>query len=301
MACYHPMPAVRLYKTGDISMLRRDADHGTPLQLPCGNCIGCRADKSLSWSVRAQHEAQCWPENIVVTLTYDDKKLPPLKQLQPRDLQLFIKKLRAHYHGRKIRYFAVGEYGEKTSRPHYHALLYNLKPTDLKKYSEKLYTSEILTSLWSYGNVLVDDLTPQACSYVAGYALKKIKQIDRREPRELVDPATGECAYYQPPFLRVSNRPGLGALWLEKYSRDLLRGYLPHEGKKLKIPRYYADKIKTLYPAQSEELAAQRQSAELDRVRSDPTYDYRRSRTGRDAAELIAATKRRLLQTQKTL
>lgn len=301
MACYHPMPAVRLDKSGDISMLRRDADKGAPLQLPCGNCIGCRADKTLSWSVRAQHEAQCWEENSVVTLTYDDEKLPPLKQLQPKHLQDFLKKLRAYYHNRRIRFLAVGEYGEKTSRPHYHALLFNLKPTDLKPYNQKLYTSPTLDKIWSYGNVLVDNLTPQACSYVAGYSLKKIKQRDRRELRELIDPATGEVATYQPPFMRVSNRPGIGAYWLEKYSRDLLRGHLPHQGKKLKIPRYYADKIKKIYPVQFEEIDGQRSAAEMHRVMSDPTYDYRRSSAGREAAELIAATKRRLLQTSKTL
>lgn len=300
MSCFHPMPAVRMDGSGDISMARRDADRGTPLQLPCGNCVGCRADKTLSWSVRCQHEAKCWDENIVATLTYDPKKLPPLGQLDPVHLQSFIKRLRRFYTGERIRFFAVGEYGDDSSRPHYHALLYNIKPVDWKPYGQ-YFASDILTEIWGHGNVVLDNLTPQSCSYVAGYALKKIKAADRREVRELIDPATGECAYYVPPFLRMSNRPGIGALWFEKFKSDLLRGYLPHGGKKLKIPRYYADKLKTLYPEQCEELSGSRSLAEMDRVSTDPTYDYRRSDVGREAAETIARAKRALLKPSKPL
>lgn len=299
MACYHPMPAVRL-ENGEVSMHSRDRERGTPLQLPCGSCIGCRADLKLAWSVRCQHEAQCHEESCVLTLTYDEDHLPTLAQLQPRHLQLFLKKLRKHYHGRKLRFFAVGEYGDTTARPHYHMLVYGLWPVDAERFGE-YFKSATIDQIWSYGHVTIDRLTPQSCSYVAGYSLKKIKQRDRRDPVELIDPVTGECVPYQPPFLRMSNRPGIGALWFAKYGNDLKRGYLPHGGKRLRMPRYYAEKLKKIHPEIVEELSGERSQRELDRVQSDPTYDYRRSQRGREVAELVAAAKRRLLKQSNTL
>ena len=44
--------------------------------------------------------------------------------LRKRDLQLFIKNLRSYLPEYEIRYFASGEYGPETFRPHFHLLLY---------------------------------------------------------------------------------------------------------------------------------------------------------------------------------
>lgn len=308
MACYYPMPAVRL-DSGDISMNSRDRDRGSPLQLPCGGCSGCRRDRVASWALRCQHESQTWTSSLVATLTYDEEHLPPLGQLEPKHLQLFIKKLRRNFDGfdpladgsTPIRFFAVGEYGDKSSRPHYHALLFNLSPEDIKPYGSRYLQSPKIAKLWEHGSVILDRISPESCAYVAGYALKKIRQIDRREPRELIDPATGEVAYYVPPFMRCSNRPGIGAHWYHRYSRDLLRGHVQHQGKKLPIPRYYADRLKQQYPEEMYDLATDRQERNFIAMYTDPTYDYRRSREGRDAAEHINAARKSLLSTSKSL
>ena len=63
------------------------------------------------------------PHNAYITLTYNDDHLPANGSLQPRDLQLFWKRLRkARTPG--IRYYACGEYGDQTARPHYHAIIF---------------------------------------------------------------------------------------------------------------------------------------------------------------------------------
>lgn len=87
------------------------------LQVPCGKCIGCKSDKAMMWSIRCYHEASLHERNAFVTLTYEDA--PPA--LVKEDLQKFFKRAR---HSFDFRYFACGEYGEATHRPHYHALIF---------------------------------------------------------------------------------------------------------------------------------------------------------------------------------
>lgn len=298
MSCYHPMPAVRL-DSGDVSLSWGDREKGSRLQLPCGSCLGCRRDRVMGWSLRCQHEAQMWDSNQFLTLTYDDKHLPPLSILAPRDMQLFLKKLRKHYRGVRVRFFGVGEYGEQSGRPHYHLLLFNLDISDRKRYNDEYWTSPTVDKLWGKGQALIGDVTPKSCSYVAGYALKKVRQSERREPKELIDPDTGECAYYVPPFARMSNRPGIGATWYAKYGTDLHRGFVPVSGRRMPIPRYYSEKMKVDVPARMEELEQER--LERDRIASenDPTYWYGKSQRRRDAAEHIARTRGAALKKRK--
>ena len=67
-------------------------------------------------------------ESIFVTLTYDDNQVPMNDNadliLYKPDLQNFLKRLRKRKDGERIRYFAVGEYGTQSGRPHYHLCLF---------------------------------------------------------------------------------------------------------------------------------------------------------------------------------
>ena len=94
------------------------------LEVPCGKCIGCRIAKRKEWSLRMLHELTYHPQSSFVTLTYDDYHLPPCCSLKKRHLQLFLKRLRKNLGERRIKYFACGEYGGQTMRPHYHAILF---------------------------------------------------------------------------------------------------------------------------------------------------------------------------------
>jgi hypothetical protein len=102
-----------------------------PIKVACGQCIGCRLERSRQWAIRCVHEASLHEHNSFITLTYNDENLPADGSLDVRHWQLFMKRLRKR-HGSGIRYFHCGEYGSKHRRPHYHACLFGLDFPDKK-------------------------------------------------------------------------------------------------------------------------------------------------------------------------
>lgn len=245
MACYRPIPASQ---NGPNVKLWPPIGESN-ISLPCGKCIGCRTDRATMWAHRATHEASQWQNNQFLTLTYDDEHLPPESHLDPRHLQLFIKRMRKYAdsihttlgrdRGASIRYLACGEYGETNGRPHYHALIFNGAFTDTRKVGKNLYSSEQLQQLWPHGQHRIGELTPASASYVAQYNVKK-------QGAGNYIPETGE--WRPAPFIRMSLKPAIGAEWLKKYATDLQHGYLVEGSRKHPIPRYYRDKIKEHYP-----------------------------------------------------
>ena len=213
------------------------------LSIPCGQCIGCRLEKSRQWAIRCSLESQLYENSYFLTLTYNDEHLPKTGSLVPDDLQKFLKKLRRYieYHGsdKKIRFFACGEYGDNFCRPHYHAIIYNLDIPDLKRFSTSFngdiyYTSETINQIWKNGYVIIGQVTFESCAYVARYVTKKITGAQADE-------------HYngrEPEFVRMSRRPGIGSAWLDRYKNDVY----PHDyvvirdGIKVKPPKYF-DKI----------------------------------------------------------
>lgn len=198
------------------------------------------------WSTRLQHEAMCWPRAAFITLTYADDNVP-WRGLQLDDLQRFLKRLRKATDGveefkgkRPIRYFAAGEYGGQTGRPHFHAALFNL---DLK--ARDGY-SDLLHKVWRDGFHTVSEFTPGRARYLAGYAVKKIRgKVERRAALERINFETGEIYEARPEFAVMSRRPvGIGGYFLEKFRSDLRRGYVTDWGGiKRRMPRYYRNKL----------------------------------------------------------
>ena len=97
--------------------------------VPCGHCVLCREKKASEWSFRALCENQTSSsEPLFVTLTYNEKHKPKCG-VEKKAVQAFIKRLRRNLDKLKIvheiRYFACGEYGTKSKRPHYHLILWN--------------------------------------------------------------------------------------------------------------------------------------------------------------------------------
>src|SRR3954449_8205389 len=118
MPCYCPQSAYRT-SSGGVTFCRSGSLSGEKFSLPCGQCIGCRLERSRQWAMRCVHENKMHPRSSFVTLTYDDKNIPPAGSLSKRDFQLFMKRLRKSQ-SNPLRFFACGEYGETTHRPHYH-------------------------------------------------------------------------------------------------------------------------------------------------------------------------------------
>ena len=139
------------------------------IQIPCGHCIGCRLEYSRQWANRCLLELKDHDSAYFVTLTYNDWHVPmshytdPMtgefcdaQTLRKRDYQLFMKRLRKAFPGQQIRFYAAGEYGPKTYRPHYHAILFGLKLDDLEFYENSeqgfpYYWSKSLQKIWDEG------------------------------------------------------------------------------------------------------------------------------------------------------
>lgn len=153
----------------------------TGLQVPCGHCILCRQEQARQTAVRITHEAQLNIENAFVTLTYDDAHIPPYGSLNYPDLVKFWKRLRKHVG--ELRYYAVGEYGDKTLRPHYHACIFGHAFIEnrivVKQTPYLLWESPTLTQIWGLGRVTVGALTFQTAQYTASYVTKKLRSKQR--------------------------------------------------------------------------------------------------------------------------
>lgn len=248
MACFHPLRAFRL-EDGSVSFSALSGSDREQLLLPCGKCDGCRLERSRQWAVRCMHEAQLHESNCFVTLTYDDAHCPP--ELVPRDMQLFLKRLRKVGKSDKlkrdvsqgIRFFGSGEYGERTNRPHFHILLFNCDFSDKYEVGKELFHSDFLASVWTVGGHRIGEVTARSANYVAQYSMKKLGSRLHCDSDGVVR---------QKPFLRMSRRPGIGHAFVERYSSDLAHGFLVHDGERGAIPRAYKKKLDPEVVAQYE-------------------------------------------------
>lgn len=270
MACFSPLKAYTSPGPDGKQVVRFKLHQGcTAIELACGQCIGCRIAKARQWAARLAHEAQLHRHSIFVTLTYSDEQLPPGGTLVKRDLQLFFKRLRKA-HG-ELRYYVCGEYGDRTCRPHYHAIIFGYSPVDgvqakLTK-NGPLFTSPSLTQLWGLGTAVYGAVNISTAEYCARYAMKKLTG-------QLGKDTYGDRL---PPFALMSRRPGLGGAWIDRYQSDVYPSdQVVLKGKvRGKPPAYYDNRVKAHSPAvidqvkQSRKAYAQepRQAANSTRAR----------------------------------
>lgn len=207
----------------------------------CGQCIGCRVDRTEDWTSRIVHETSLHDLSQFVTLTYSDKYLPLGNTLVKKDFQDFMKRLRKHHAGAtggKLRYFAVGEYGDTSERAHYHAVIFGIdfadkRPHSKNEHGDQLFTSELLDSIWGKGHAFFGKVTVQSARYVAKYCIKKVNG----------PMAAGHYGNRQPEFAIMSLKPGIGSGWFEKYHTDVYPSdFLVLQGKKRAPPRFYDEK-----------------------------------------------------------
>ncbi len=221
----------------------------------CGKCLGCNLHNANQWAARSVCEAKCHERTCFLTLTYSDENLPADGSIDVRHWQEFAKRLR--YWQGPFRFFHCGEYGEKTNRPHYHALVYGHDFFEDRRYhkhsktGEPLYVAECLNELWSHGHVYIGELTPESAAYVARYCTKKLRGLKALDKYgEHVDTTTGEVTPYQtPPYATMSRRPGIGQPWLDKFEQDVYPyDELIQDGKNVGVPKYFDTQLEKTDP-----------------------------------------------------
>lgn len=285
MACYSPLVGYRL---PDGSVTFSDRGRGDEILLPCGQCVGCRLERSRQWAVRCVHESKMHAENCFITLTYNDENLPRDMSLNHEHFQRFMKRLRKAFAPRKFSFYMCGEYGENFGRPHYHACLFGLDFPDRKSLKRLdsgffLYTSDILSKLWPYGFSSVSDFSFETAAYTARYIMKKVTGDAAKEHYRFVSRETGEIYDRVPEYCRMSLRPAIGARWFARYGKSdvLTRDAVVINGVEATVPRYYDKLTRRLDRELYEEIKCKR---ELDNYpsrydNSDTRLDVKRQVT----------------------
>lgn len=223
--------------------------NGDEVKVPCNKCPQCAARRVSGWSFRLMQQNKIANSALFLTLTYDTKHVPltkngfmslhkttytikafpngKIKKTQHSShLQSFFKRLRkAQYGSNKsdIKYYACGEYGGKTNRPHYHVILFNAK-------------LELIQQCWDYGQIHYGLNVNEAS---VGYTLKYMskpsripmhKNDDRVKEYAIMSKGIGKN-YLTPAIIKFHNQ-----------SHEYMHCILP-DGKKIAMPRYYKDKI----------------------------------------------------------
>lgn len=206
--------------------------------VPCGKCLICRRKYQLSWVVRLQHEFISSNYNaLFLTLSYNPENLPLNSTLVKKDVQDFLKRLRKFYSDVKIKYFAVGEYGSKTMRPHYHLIIFGLKSYKSKRHNQG-FAHIISEKIWKKGFCHIGDVNIKTIRYCSKYVMKEFVKGYKREDFE-----KSGLVY---PFSLKST--GLGLRYFMKninYIKDQIINNRPISLFKAKCgyPRYYRKKL----------------------------------------------------------
>lgn len=277
MTCYHPLEAYRFgtfnKETGKWKpTFRKSEAHffGNPeidyIRLPCGQCFGCRLERSRQWAIRCVNESQLHERNCFITLTYDDEHLPSDGSVHVDHFQKFMKRLRKKF-GSGIRFFHCGEYGELNNRPHYHAILFGFDFPDKYYWSisvgNRLYRSPTLEQLWPFGHSLIGDVTFESAAYVARYVMKKVNGEQAEE-------------HYQgrkPEYITMSRRPGIGYDWLMQYHQDVYpNDYIVlRDGIKCRPPKFY-DRIWDIVDKPTMDVIRHRRAKNMKKYADNNTY-----------------------------
>lgn len=215
----------------------------------CGRCLPCRINKARIWTNRLLLESMCHDENCFLTVTYNDDNYPG--ELDKKEVQRYVKRIRRRIYPKGIRFFAVGEYGEDTKRAHYHFALFGVSEHDVK----------ILSDAWQFGsvrvrkayrgydgerfriiregerfrgNIEVGELNKDSARYMTGYLMKP----NKRDGKEMS-------------WTLQSRKPGIGGKFIDKQIEmvkekklDINNDVWLLNGKMFVLGRYLAGRLK---------------------------------------------------------
>lgn len=188
---------------------------------PCGRCAPCRVAKAAEWSVRMVHESEEFPGSAFLTLTYEsDEQL----SLDKSHLQKFFKRLRKS--GVELKYYACGEYGGATFRPHYHVCIFYSGDLGFRS-DPTLGRSNGRMAAWPFGLVNFGVFSASSARYTADYLLKAV--------------GVEYPAFLESPFRLVST--GLGKRFFERNRVQIEKFGVTLNGVHKPVSRYYKDRF----------------------------------------------------------
>lgn len=297
MSCYNPLRAIvlgvldgkkkiKVVPYDSIEALRPDGRPYETFPLPCGHCVGCRNDQAKEWSNRLLMESLYHDQSYFVTLTYDDNHAHFVDFVNPRtgqffpketkhqatlckkDVQDFMKRLRGRFSDQKIRFYAAGEYGGHTFRPHYHLILFGLSvsadefiPYGKSETGNQYFIWPKLAEIWNYGFHSIEPANEYTFKYCANYVTKKLGI----HPND----------YYlnqglDPPFNLMSRKPGIGAQYLidhpEIMDNDRIVIGTSRGSYEFCPPRYFKKGYKELFPDRYDQHVSVVSKASDDRI-----------------------------------
>lgn len=279
-------------------MIRNKTVTRGAVECPCGRCAACISRRVSNWSFRLMQEEKISLSAYFITLTYDCENVPITKNgfmdLSKRHIQLFFKRVRKQHcsygkFGVPLKYYAVGEYGGRFKRPHYHILCFNWELELLV--GPKLFGNiergiiqldgkrPFTCSSWPQGHITIGKVSGASVGYTMKYVSKPWRPMHMNDDRT-------------PQFPLMSKGLGesyLTAAMIKWHQSDLYkRQYCTTlDGKKISMPRYYKLKIasiqekenirafnvlESMRPVKRENSARQRSEsyfAGLERIKSD--------------------------------
>lgn len=265
--------------------------------IPCGKCLGCRSDLSKEWSDRLILESLYHDNAYFITLTYCNEYLSYKQRpsfdpetgeycdrasLDKKDFQDFMKRLRYKFPECRLRFYAAGEYGDKSLRPHMHAIIFGLPgkedlkmiPCGASETGNIYYSSEIIEDCWKatedsiylcgmnkeamlqhknpslLGWCSIEPANQYTMKYVTSYVTKKIGEINDNWYRSL---------NIVPPFSLSSRRPGIGLQYFKDHPECVVDGQIkvasPSGTINCRVPRYFKKQYADMFPEEYDRLA----------------------------------------------
>lgn len=290
--CKHPYMRGAHFTRFEVRMDKDNRTKATPF--PCGRCLPCRINRARVWTHRLLLEQLDHEYSYFITLTYDNEHLPKPPNVRPREITLFMKRIRKNDIN-PVRYFAVGEYGSISDRPHYHLIMYSNTPI----------SSEMVEKAWNQGFVYVGDLTKDSARYITGYCVKK---LTKKENPKL----HGK----DPEFMRSSKQKGgIGLSTIIKIATKIRqdRNYDPetspiirtlnHGKKELPLGRYLTQKLNDALGVRKGRIEAEfyiYQEQIFDQHLTDNNY-YFNVADEMEPERISQAAKQKLFNQRKTL
>lgn len=266
MSCSHPVPI------------------GNGLLVPCGKCYYCRMQKRTAWVFRMVQELKINPNCAFVTFTYNDDNIKYLRKrfdrykfkkwykllgknfesatLDKQDSTDLIKacqhKIKQMFGKRAlVRYYITGEYGDTTDRPHFHGVFW---------FPGKVDYDEFFKSVWQYGNIDIQEVTPANINYISKHQMKDCKGNLYQQK-------------FAPIFSTMTRyNGGLGSSFLADeniynfYSESRENKYVILNNYKIPLPQFYRKKLYDKMTPQEWEKLLKTQTEKLSSYKNLGAY-----------------------------